>query len=115
MYYSQTEYWQAALESGMIDIATLRAEMDMTERKKLLTGHKIYQDKKNFWYTRLDNRLVKRTTKEAIEDLIVEYEPRAVLISFETLDKSSVMDTVSIFVPTTSFSPLAIAVFALYS
>ena len=74
MYYSQTEYWQAALESGMIDIATLRAEMDMTERKKLLTGHKIYQDKKNFWYTRLDNRLVKRTTKEAIEDLIVEYE-----------------------------------------
>lgn len=76
--YSETEYLQYAVASGMIDLATVQAQMEMAERQKYLEGHKIYADKNGKWYTRLEIdgkiKLVKRPTKEAIEKEIIEYE-----------------------------------------
>ncbi|MBR4760342.1 MAG: site-specific integrase [Lachnospiraceae bacterium] len=78
MYYNENEYLQVALESGMIDEATLQAQVDMAERQKYLKGHNIWQGKNRLWYTKLDRdggkRLVKRTTKEAVEQEIIQYE-----------------------------------------
>ena len=76
--YSESEYLQAALDSGMIDLTTIRMQIEMAEKKKYLEGHKIYTDKNGKWYTRLKfddgTKLVKRSTKEAVEKEIIQYE-----------------------------------------
>ena len=76
--YTTSEYLQAALESGMIDIAALRVQMEMAERNKYLEGYNIWQGKNGLWYTRIEkdgNRiLVKRKTREAIEQEIIKHE-----------------------------------------
>ena len=68
------EYLQAALNSGMIDFTTIQSQIEMAEKKKYLKGHKIYSDKQGKWYTRLSSKLIKRSTKEAIEEEIIQYE-----------------------------------------
>ena len=76
--YTTSEYLQAALESGMIDIAALRVQMEMAERNKYLEGYNIWQGKNGLWSTRIEkdgNRiLVKRKTREAIEQEIIKHE-----------------------------------------
>lgn len=78
--YTAEEYLQAALDSGMIDIATLQAQIEMAERKKYLEGHKIWQGKNGSWYTKLKKEsgtvLVRKSTKGAIEEEIIRYEKR---------------------------------------
>ena len=73
MYTSQ-EYLQAAIESGMIDLTTIRKQIEMAERNKYLEGHKIYSDKNGKFYAKLGDKMVKRTTKEAIEEEIIKHE-----------------------------------------
>lgn len=68
------EYLQAALNSGIIDFTTIQSQIEMAEKKKYLEGHKIYSDKNGKFYTRLDGKMVKRTTKEAIEEEIIQHE-----------------------------------------
>lgn len=72
--YSESEYLQAAIQSGMIDITTLQAQIEMAERMKYLENHKIWQGKNGLWYTRLDGKLKKRKQKGAIEQDIIKYE-----------------------------------------
>lgn len=76
--YTSSEYLQAALASGMIDLTTLKAQIDMAERLKYLDGHNIWQGKNGSWYTKLEKdgqkQLVRKTTKEAIEEEIIRYE-----------------------------------------
>lgn len=69
-----------ALENGIIDENTIRMQIEMNERKKYLNGHefRIWQGKNMKWYTYLPNEegervLVKRNSKESIEDRIVEF------------------------------------------
>ena len=78
MYHTDSEYLKTALDCGMIDMATLQMQIEMAEKKKYLEGHKIYKDKNGKFYTRLNYdgrpKLVKRSTKEAMEKEIVQYE-----------------------------------------
>ena len=78
--YTSAEYLQIAIESGMIDLTTLQAQIEMAERKKYLEGHKIWQGKNGSWYTKLKKEsgtvLVRKSTKGAIEEEIIRYEKR---------------------------------------
>lgn len=77
----EQELLKYAIESGMIDLQHLQAEIDMKERKQYLNQHpySIWQGKNdNKFYTYLpDDKkkriLVKRNTEEAIQDIIVDY------------------------------------------
>ena len=71
-----------ALESGMIDLDTIQAQIEMNERKKYLEMHKyeVFLGTDGNYHTSLPDdtkknkrRAVKRKTKESIEDAIVEY------------------------------------------
>lgn len=71
-----------ALENGMIDIDTIRKHKEMNERKEYLKMHnsKIWQSTDGNWYTFVPDltknngkRLVKRKTKESLEDLLVGF------------------------------------------
>lgn len=71
---------QRALESGIVDINTLQAQVEKMLRDELLDLHcyEIYQGKDGKWYTYLPDqekgrRFIKRTTQEAIEDVVVNY------------------------------------------
>lgn len=76
---NNSELLNYAVASGMIDIDTIREQIEMNERKKYLEMHpyKIWQGTNGKWYTYLPTkeggRIQKsRSTKRAIEDLIVE-------------------------------------------
>lgn len=72
--YTSAEYLQVAIESGMIDLTTLQAKMEMAERERYLNGHKIWQGKNGYWYTRLNDRLIKKRNKGGVEEEIIRYE-----------------------------------------
>ncbi len=69
---------QKAIDNGIIDVTTLQAQIDMAERKKYLEGHHIWQGQNGSWYTKLKkdgkNKLVRKSTKEAVEKEIIRYE-----------------------------------------
>lgn len=76
---SKNEILNFALENGMLDINTIQEQIEMNERQKYLDMHpyRIWQGTNGKWYTYLPQenggRVQKnRTTKKAIEDLIVE-------------------------------------------
>lgn len=76
---NNSELLTFAVENGMINLDTIREEIEMNERKKYLEMHpyKIWQGTNGKWYTYLPTkeggRVQKsRTTQKAIEDLIVE-------------------------------------------
>ncbi len=77
--YSDKEYLQTALASGMIDIATLQAEMNMAERKKYLKMHdqKILQSSDGKWFTYLiqngKRRMIRNRNKEDLEDRLIKF------------------------------------------
>lgn len=77
--YTDKEYLQAALESGMIDLTTLQCQMEMAEKNKYLKEHeyRIWQGKEGRWYTYLPKngkrRLVGKKDKETIENAIVAF------------------------------------------
>lgn len=68
------------IENDMIDVEHIQEQMEMKERRQLLEQHtsKIWQGKDNRWYTYLPDEkegrvLKKRSTKRAIEDVVIEY------------------------------------------
>lgn len=76
---SKNEILNFALENGMLDINTIQEQIEMNERQKYLEMHpyRIWQGTNGKWYTYLPQenggRVQKnRTTRKAIEDLIVE-------------------------------------------
>lgn len=75
---SDREILNFAIENGMIDEYAILKQIEMNERKKYLDMQKydIWQGKNGLWYTYLPDeqrgrRLIKRKTKEAIDDEIV--------------------------------------------
>ena len=71
-----------AVENGIINLDTIQAEIEMNERIKFLEKHenKIWQGANGKWYTYLPGantkdgrKLVKKSSKKALEDSIVEY------------------------------------------
>lgn len=80
MDISDKELLNFAIENGIIDANTIRKQIEMNERKKIIEKHEheIWQGKNGLWYTYLPGgtngrRLVKRKTKELIEDEMVKF------------------------------------------
>lgn len=69
-----------ALEHGMINLSYVQEQIEMNKRKELLEKHpySIWEGKDGKWYTYLPDKvdrrkLLKRNTKELLEDRVVEY------------------------------------------
>lgn len=66
------------VEHDIIDLQCIRQVIEMEKRKEILSKHKhkIWKGRNGKWYTYIEKagalRLVKRTTREAIEDIIVD-------------------------------------------
>lgn len=82
---NKSEMLNFALESGMIDLDTIQMQIEMNKRKEYLEMHesKVWQSTDGKWYTYLPDlknnsgrKLVKRKTKEEIEDVVVEYHKK---------------------------------------
>ena len=80
--FSDKELLQFAVDNGMIDCSTIQAQIEMNERRKYLEMHesKIWQSTDGKWYTFIPDatkergkRLLKRKTKDELEDLIVGF------------------------------------------
>lgn len=70
-----------ALSSGIIDIASIEQQINMSKRKEYLKSHpySIWQGKNKSWYTYLPDKergrvLKQKQTKEEIENIIVSYQ-----------------------------------------
>lgn len=107
---TKIELLNFAMENGMIDVSTIQKQIEMNERKKYIEMHnsKVWQGANDKWYTYLPDlhsksgrKLVKKKTKEQIEDLLVEYyknfvEPQTVQKTYkEWIDKKVKFDEIS--------------------
>lgn len=78
---SQTDILKYAVDSGIINMSYVQEKIEMAKREEILEKHpyKIWEGNNGKWYTYLlggenkRRRLVKKTTKEQIEDTIVEF------------------------------------------
>lgn len=79
---NNSELLSFAIENGMIDLDTIREQIEMNERRKYLEMHKyeVFLGSDGSYHTNVpDNtkkngrRAIKRKTKESVEDAIVEY------------------------------------------
>ena len=69
-----------AITEGIIDISSVKKQIDMAKKNELLAKHQymIWQGNDKQWRTYLPDeekgrRLVKRTSKESIEESIIDY------------------------------------------
>ena len=77
----KSDLLQYAIDNGMIDLDTIQKQIEMNERKKYLEMHtyKVWQSETDQkWRTHLPDeekgrKLVKKSTKESIEDEIIKY------------------------------------------
>ena len=74
------ELLKYAVENGMINLSHIEEQVEMGKRKELLEKHpySVWHGKDGKWYTYIpdtENRrkLVKRVSKESLEDFIIEY------------------------------------------
>lgn len=74
------ELLKYAIDNGMIDLSYVQEQIEMRRKKELLKNHpyKIWEGKDGKWRTYLPDEekgriLKKRSTKNAIEDMIVDY------------------------------------------
>jgi integrase len=77
---SDVDVLQFAAENGIIDTAYVRRMIEMNRRQEILEKHpySIWEGKNGKWYTRFPDeeqgrKLVKRSTREKIEDAIVQF------------------------------------------
>lgn len=77
---SNAEILQFAIQSGMLDTTLVQEKMIMQRREKLISKHpySIWEGKNGSWYTYLQDDkkgrvLKKKSSKQKIEDMIVEY------------------------------------------
>ena len=81
---SNDELLQFAVENGMLNVAQVRTQYTMKKRMQILEHHnyEIWQGSDGKWRTYLretegKRRMVKRNTKEAVEDAVIQfYESR---------------------------------------
>lgn len=74
------ELLKYAITEGIIDISSVKKQIDMAKKNELLAKHQymIWQGNDKQWRTYLPDeekgrRLVKRTSKESVEDSIIDY------------------------------------------
>lgn len=75
------EELRIAFDDGIIDLALIREQIEMSKRKILLEKHpyKIWQGNDGKWYVKLPDEKKgriqrKRNTKKEIEDLVIQYQ-----------------------------------------
>lgn len=82
MDLSDKDLLNYAIENGMIDLDTIRTNIEMNERKKFIEKHKshIWQGKDGRWATYLPDKtakdgrkLIKKATEKQLMDSIVEF------------------------------------------
>ena len=73
------ELLKYAIAEGIIDISSVKKQIDMVKKNELLAKHqyRVWQGKDKQWRTYLPDeekgrRLVKRTSKESIEESIID-------------------------------------------
>lgn len=79
--FSENELLNYALQNGMIDLNTIQKQIEMNERRKYLEMHnyRVWQsDSDGKWRTYMPDeekgrKLVKRNTKDDIQDVIIKY------------------------------------------
>lgn len=78
--FSDRELLNFAIENGILDIKTIYKQVEMNERKKYLNMHRydVWQGKNGLWYTYFPDeqkgrKLIKRKTKESIDNCIVDF------------------------------------------
>ena len=94
------ELLKYAIAEGIIDISSVKKQIDMVKKNELLAKHqyRVWQGNDKQWRTYLPDeekgrRLVKRTSKESIEESIIDYyqqqldNPRIDDIFFEWNDR----------------------------
>lgn len=91
-YHSSEELLNYAIEHGILDMEAVRQQYEMNERKKYLAQHpySIWQGTDGKWRTYLPEnegrKLCKRTSEEAIHDLIISYwKEKTVVITIESV------------------------------
>lgn len=64
-----------AVKEGIIDLDQLDTAVRMKKEKEYLSKHKgsIWKGKNEYWYTRIDGKLVKKRRKEDLEESIISY------------------------------------------
>ena len=64
-----------AVKEGIIDLDQLDTAVRMKKEKEYLSKHKgsIWQGKNEYWYTRIDGKLIKKRRKEDLEESIISY------------------------------------------
>lgn len=91
---NKSELLQFIINNGMIDINDIQNSMEAMKREELLNKHqyKIWQGKDGKWYTYLPDeskkdgrRLVKRSEKKSLEDVIVSYWKKTEKIFLEDI------------------------------
>ena len=83
-YKESNDILRFIINNGMIDISDVQNSMESMKRKELLSKHpyKIWQGKDGKWRTYLPDEqkrrvLKKRSTKESIQNLIIDYYSKA--------------------------------------
>lgn len=83
---SDKELLQFAVDNGMIDFNTIQAQIEMNERRRYLEMHnyEVFLGKDGNYHTSVpdetkknNRRMIKRKTKQSIEDAIVEHYKKA--------------------------------------
>lgn len=64
-----------AVKEGIINLDQLDAVVTMKKEKEYLSKHdrSIWQGKNEYWYTRIDGRLIKKRHKEDLEKLVIDH------------------------------------------
>lgn len=80
IHSTDSELLNYAIENGMIDIGTIRAQLEMSERKKYLEMHEynIWQSENGYFYTYMPDeekgRIQRRKkSRKDLEDFIINY------------------------------------------
>ena len=64
-----------AIKFGIIDVEDVAEKVERMNRERILANHTIWQGKNGYWYVKLNGKLIKKNTKEKVEDsIIAKYE-----------------------------------------
>ena len=61
-----------AIRLGIIDLEDVAEKTQRMKRDRILAKHSIWQGKNGYYYAKLNGRLIKKNTKEKVEDAIIQ-------------------------------------------
>ena len=62
-----------AIRCGIIDVDDVAEKLESMQREKILKRHTIWQGKNGYFYVKLNGKLIKKNTREKVEDSVIEY------------------------------------------